>query len=214
MSKSLALSLGTLGVGGAGIGAAGAHLLKKTPEAPKVTFRDKYSKALLDTKSDDAIWTTKLNSLAGSSSTPKNAHLVKAKSEKGTKENDAKDSLKKGCEEIYSKPADSKDDFQDFKSFCSFNNGDKIASGKVLVSADTDLDTHWSAFNSSSRDNLYEGFKAIFDAKGSSASANNWKSAMLGKCKEIATDIFEGSIPNFDTFCTKSGTSGAGGAVA
>ncbi|AEW45658.1 hypothetical protein MHC_04000 [Mycoplasma haemocanis str. Illinois] len=213
MSKTLFLSLGTLGAGGVGLGVVGIHYWNKTPEAAKVAFREKYGKALLDTNSDDGIWTTKLNFLATSSSNPKNSHLVRAKAEKnGGKENEAKASLKRGCEEIYSKSIDGEDDFHDFRSFCSFNNGDKIPGGKTLVGADTDLSSHWNTFNSSSRENLYKGFREIFDARGNDANANNWKTKMFEKCKGIASDIFEGSISNFDTFCTKAGTVGGVGA--
>ncbi|AEG73313.1 hypothetical protein MHF_1063 [Mycoplasma haemofelis Ohio2] len=212
MGKSLALTLGTLGVGGAGIGAAGAHLLKKTPEAPKVTFRDKYSKALLSDDINDAIWTTKLTALSDSASNPKHPDLVKAKSDKkqGNKEKEAKDALKKGCYEIYSRSVEGQDDFSDFKNFCSLNNGDKIDSGKVLVDADGDFTSHWSTFNAANRDSLYKGFREAYDSKGSSESEGQWKSKMLQKCKEIAKDIFDDPISDFNTYCTKTKNANAG----
>ncbi|AEG72834.1 hypothetical protein MHF_0562 [Mycoplasma haemofelis Ohio2] len=199
MSKSLALSLGTLGVGGVGLGAAGIHHFRKGDSASEVTFRTKYSKALIS-ESDDATWTAKLGVLEKSSLTPKNAHLVKAKGEKDK----GKLALKEGCMEIYSRPVDSVDDFNDFKNFCSFNNGDKIADGKELANAESDFSSHWEAFNKISKEDLHFALREAYDIKGNSADASGWKAKMLEKCKEISSDIFDGSISNFDTFCVKN----------
>ncbi|AEG72839.1 hypothetical protein MHF_0567 [Mycoplasma haemofelis Ohio2] len=204
MSKSLALSLGTLGVGGAGLGAAGLHYWKNTPTSPKVTFSVKYSKALLNDETGDDIWTSKLTALALETSNPKNPHLIRAKEEHKSNEKDrAKVSLKQGCQAIYSKSVDSRDDFDDFKNFCSLNNKDKISKGKSLVSAAGDFDTHWSTFSGAKRDDLYGGFKEIHDGKGSEATDNNWKDKMLKECGKISEDIFDGEIVDFTKFCTK-----------
>ncbi|AEG73346.1 hypothetical protein HF1_10090 [Mycoplasma haemofelis str. Langford 1] len=201
MSKTLALSLGTLGAGG--FGAAGVYYFKNTPESPKETFRTKYSKALIG--EDDSIWDSKLSALESSSSNPKNRNLIQAKSEKnGGKKDEAKASLKRGCHEIYSNPVNGSDDFSDFKNFCSFNNKDKIASGHQLVDGEGDFTTHWDTFNSAGKDTLYGGFKEIHDSKGNSADAEGWKGKMLKECKKISEDIFEGEITDFTRFCTKA----------
>ncbi|CBY92981.1 hypothetical protein HF1_09730 [Mycoplasma haemofelis str. Langford 1] len=192
-----------LGLGFAGLaGASGAGYLgwKHISNDPKESFKSKYSLAVDGFLNDDATLTKKLTSLNGDAATPKHPDLLEAKKHKtANKDADAKASLKKGCSEIHNKPIDS-EFFDDFKNYCSFNNGDKIEASKSVVTDNGDFTNKKDAFNGKSADQLQKGFK---DIEKPTSSDTTWQAAMLSECKKLASEIFEGEIPNFKEFCTK-----------
>ncbi|AEG72652.1 hypothetical protein MHF_0376 [Mycoplasma haemofelis Ohio2] len=192
------IGLGFAGVAGAsGAGYFGSQLVMGEP---KETFKSKYADAVKGFLDSSTTLNKKLDVLGKSTSDPKHTELIAAKNhKKGTKDKEATESLKRGCSDIHNKPIDS-GFLEDFKNYCSFNNEDKIESGKSLVSANTDLEGKWSVFSQKSAQDLHEGFKAI--SKSSSAD-ENWKGKMLSECKKLAVEIFQGEIPNFKEFCTK-----------
>ncbi|AEG72642.1 hypothetical protein MHF_0363 [Mycoplasma haemofelis Ohio2] len=203
MSLPAKLGLGFAGVAGAsGAGYLGSKLIKGES---KETFRTKYSKAIIDTTKDSDTWSKKLTALADTNSSPKNSKLVQAKQAKTTNSGSNDTSLlRQGCEEIYSKEIGNDHDLQDFKNFCSFNNEDKIASGKELIKSKEDFSSHWDSFKGSNKESLYGGFKQVFEQKGNNATDNDWQQKMWDECKKIASDIFFEEIPNFTSFCTKA----------
>ncbi|AEG73315.1 hypothetical protein MHF_1065 [Mycoplasma haemofelis Ohio2] len=197
--------LSKVGLGFAGLtGVSGAGYLgfQQLAKDPKESFKSKYALAVKDFLSNDATLTKKLNSLGGDSSSPKHPDLVNAKKLKGeSKVTDATASLKKGCEDIHNKPIDS-GFFEDFKNYCSFNNEDKIEGNKTFVAASGDVASKQQAFSNKNLDQLQKGFTGIAKPAGSPADTN-WQNSMLTECKKLATEIFEGEIPNFKEFCVK-----------
>ncbi|AEW45667.1 hypothetical protein MHC_04055 [Mycoplasma haemocanis str. Illinois] len=207
VSKSLMLSLGGLGiagVGGVGIGLVGVYYLNKGTETPKVTLSTKYDKALINFNSDDVIWNSKLSTLETQSSIPKNENLIKAKNEKKAGNVDAaKAFLKSGCRDIYSKSPESKDDFNDFKNFCSKLYLDQISGGKVITEI-ADLDNKWDTFKGKTDDHLSGEFRKIHESKKSSTTEpTDWKQLVLAECQKLSSSIFVGEVKGYQEFCFK-----------
>ncbi|AEW45165.1 hypothetical protein MHC_01495 [Mycoplasma haemocanis str. Illinois] len=139
MGKGVYFSLGTVGAGGLGIG--GLISLKSwqshEKEKSKVitSIRDKYSTALLNTKSDDTLWEKKYEALGTYS--PQNNILRNASSKKKGNNPNKKEIqklLKSGCEEIYSSDSDNSHNFEDFKTLCSKTNENASKAGKSWIS--------------------------------------------------------------------------------
>nr|WP_014272315.1 hypothetical protein [Mycoplasma haemocanis] len=185
----------------AGVSCAGYFGLKSLNT--KESFKDKYELSVKSFFDDTATVNRKLESLKKEASHPKHPDLQNAKQKKkDQKEDEAKFAFKKGCKLIHSEPIGSPY-FDDFKNYCSFNNGDKIESGKTLVDKNTDFDGHWNSFNQKAVKDLQEGFLDIHKTKSQNVD-NAWKGKMLGECKRLSTEIFSGEIPNFKEFCTKA----------
>ncbi|AEG73311.1 hypothetical protein MHF_1061 [Mycoplasma haemofelis Ohio2] len=130
MSKSLALSLGGLGVAGSGVGG----LLVFKPWEPKaITFADKYKHAFLDTSKNDTSWDSKYAALK-THSLKKRPSLVKASEEanKGSSANEAEARrlMREGCKAIYESPFENSEYEGDFKTFCSKTNEEASDSKK------------------------------------------------------------------------------------
>ncbi|AEG73348.1 hypothetical protein HF1_10110 [Mycoplasma haemofelis str. Langford 1] len=200
------MSLSKVGLGFAGLaGVSGAGYLglRNLSSESKESFKTKYALAVKDFLSDDTILGKKLTSLSASgASTPKHKDLVSAQEhKKANRENEAKTALKRGCSDIHDKPVDS-DFFEDFKNYCSFNNGDKLEQGKTVVSANGDFTSKWTSFNGKSSDELQKGFKTI-NKPTDGASNTTWQATMLAECKKLSLEIFEGTISNFVEFCSK-----------
>ncbi|AEW45660.1 hypothetical protein MHC_04010 [Mycoplasma haemocanis str. Illinois] len=199
---SLLLKAGLGFVGLAGVSGAGYLGLRKFSEAPKESFKSKYSLAINGFLSNDATLDKKLTALSVDSTNPRHLDLLNAKKhKKDNKDADAKESLKKGCLDIHNKALDS-GFFEDFKNFCSFNNGDKIDASKSVVTENGDFTNKKDTFNGKTSDQLQKGFKEIAKPSGTSPDTK-WQEAMLSECKRLALEIFEGEIPNFKEFCTK-----------
>ncbi|AEG72653.1 hypothetical protein MHF_0377 [Mycoplasma haemofelis Ohio2] len=122
MGKTLALSLGGLGAGGAGIGG----LLALKPWESEETFATKYKHALLDTSKDSDSWKSKYEELK--TKDPAHPTLKKAATEakKNPSSNEvaAKQLLREGCKAIYESPYGDSKYKDDFKKYCSRNNKD------------------------------------------------------------------------------------------
>ncbi|AEW45145.1 hypothetical protein MHC_01395 [Mycoplasma haemocanis str. Illinois] len=208
---SLPTKIGLVVAGVAGISGAGYLGSKFIKTESKETFRTKYSKAIIDTTKYEDTWGKKLTALAETNSSPKHSKLIRAKQEKTANSGADTSLLKQACEDIYSKEIGNDNDLQDFKNFCSFNNEDKIASGKELIKNKADFSSYWDEFKSSNKESLYRGFKSVFEQKGSNATEKDWQQKMLDECKNIASDIFSEEISNFTSFCTKSSTQASSG---
>ncbi|AEW45186.1 hypothetical protein MHC_01600 [Mycoplasma haemocanis str. Illinois] len=142
MSKLLISSLGMVSAGGIGIG---GYLLFNPSENKKfTTFKEKYSKSLLDLsgKSDETIWNTKLTALK--SQTPNHPSLKEVsavvKEERG--EEKAKPLHKETCQKIYDSPSNNQSYFEDFKKYCSKLIGDLITGD--WVSQESSADSKWN----------------------------------------------------------------------
>ncbi|AEW45154.1 hypothetical protein MHC_01440 [Mycoplasma haemocanis str. Illinois] len=201
MTLPAKIGLGCVGVVGiSGVGYLGSNLIKNEP---RETFKSKYSVAIKGFLDNSTTLNKKLEALEKSSTDPKHPELIAAKNhKKGSKNKEAEESLKRGCKDIHNKPVDN-GFLEDFKNYCSFNNEDKIETGKSLVASNSDLGNKWSSFNQKTVKDLHEEFKDINKpANGSADEA--WKGSMLSKCKKLAAEIFKGEISNFKEFCIKS----------
>ncbi|CBY93001.1 hypothetical protein HF1_09930 [Mycoplasma haemofelis str. Langford 1] len=200
MSLIPKLGLGFAGL--AGVSGAGYLGFRKLSQEPKESFKTKYSLAVKGFLSDDAALGKKLEALGNDSSSPKHPDLISAKThKKAGKAEDAKTALKKGCADIHDKPIDS-GFLDDFRNYCSFNNGDKLGSNKTLVASDADLANKKEAFKNKGADQLQKGFKNI--GKPAEASSDtSWQKAVFSECTKLSTEIFEGEISNFMEFCSK-----------
>ncbi|AEW45168.1 hypothetical protein MHC_01510 [Mycoplasma haemocanis str. Illinois] len=117
MSKVIPVSLGFIGIGGAGIG---GYFLSKSGESKNITiptFREKYEKSLLsfDGSTDEKLWESKFTTLK---SGYKNHPGLKAIT---TTSNDskAKSLHKEVCKKIYDSQSNNQNYFSDFKKYCS-----------------------------------------------------------------------------------------------
>ncbi|AEG72739.1 hypothetical protein MHF_0463 [Mycoplasma haemofelis Ohio2] len=200
MSLPMKMCLGCAGA--AGVSGAGYLGYKLLPQ--KETFKSKYSLAVDGFLSNRTIIDKKLGILKEADSNPKNEDLKIAKQKKkDSRDEEARTAFEKGCKAIHEEPTDSQY-LDDFKKYCSFNNGDKIVSGKSLVSEKANFDNHWNSFNGKTLDGLQKGFVEIHKSKKDAAD-DSWKEKMLGECKRLSDEIFEGEIPNFNDYCTKDG---------
>ncbi|AEW45679.1 hypothetical protein MHC_04115 [Mycoplasma haemocanis str. Illinois] len=194
------LGLGFVGI--VGVSGAGYLGFRNFSSKSKESFKSKYNLAIKGFLSDDSILGKKLDALSGDSSSPKHPDLIAAKThKKSSKVEDAKAALKRGCSDIHDKTIDS-DFFDDFRNYCSFNNGDKLGSNKTLVAEEGDLSGKKDTFKNKSLEKLQKGFKNISKPSDSGADTE-WQKAMLSECKKLSTEIFEGEISNFVEFCTK-----------
>ncbi|CBY92386.1 hypothetical protein HF1_03780 [Mycoplasma haemofelis str. Langford 1] len=142
MGKLLPASLGAVGAGGAGIG--GYMLLNPSENQKVITFKEKYSKSLLDLSEnkDESIWKTKLTSLK--SQTPNHPDLreVSAVAKGDGGEDKAKPLHKEACRKIYDSPSDNQSYFEDFKKYCSKLIGDLIT--ETWISSESSSDSKWN----------------------------------------------------------------------
>ncbi|CBY92483.1 hypothetical protein HF1_04750 [Mycoplasma haemofelis str. Langford 1] len=199
MSAPLKMCLGCAGL--AGVSGAGYLGWRSLPT--KESLKSKYQLAVKGFFDDTTTINKKLEALKEESSQPKHPDLQIAKQKKKDKKADeAKSAFEKGCKSIHEESIDSLY-FDDFKNYCSFNNGDKIETGKGLVDKDTDFDSSWDGFKQKGEGDLQEGFQDIHKTKGQNVDAT-WKGKMLTECKRLSTEIFKGEIPNFKEFCTKT----------
>ncbi|CBY92521.1 hypothetical protein HF1_05130 [Mycoplasma haemofelis str. Langford 1] len=193
------------GLGFAGLaGASGLGYLgvKQFSSEPKETFKSKYALAVKGFLNDDKVLGKKVDALNQSSASPKHTDLLEAqKQKKASNDAGAKEALKRGCSDIHDKAIES-DFLEDFKNYCSFNNEDKIETGKTLVADKNDFTNHLNSFKGKKVEELQAGFKSI-KKPSEDSSDETWKEAMLGECKRLSKEIFEGEIPNFKEFCAK-----------
>ncbi|AEW45159.1 hypothetical protein MHC_01465 [Mycoplasma haemocanis str. Illinois] len=121
MNKLIPASLGLVGAGSLGIG--GWIAFKPKMINP---YKEKYKTAIIEEKS--SLWETKFLALKGKS--PINEKLKKAA---GTSESEdiRKGKHKEGCREIYESSTQDSKYLDDFKQYCSKNNGDVLSSGWI-----------------------------------------------------------------------------------
>ncbi|AEG73350.1 hypothetical protein MHF_1102 [Mycoplasma haemofelis Ohio2] len=122
MNKLVPVSLGALGAGG--LGAGGWALSRSKVIDP---YSEKYKFAILKDE-DRTLWEEKFKLLA--SATPSHETLKKASGSQGD-ESSRKANHKKGCHEIYGLSTKDTKYLEDFKKYCSKNNGDVMGSGWI-----------------------------------------------------------------------------------
>ncbi|CBY92330.1 hypothetical protein HF1_03220 [Mycoplasma haemofelis str. Langford 1] len=217
MSKSLALSLGGLGAGAAGVGG----LLTFKPWETQETFATKYKHALLDTSKDSDSWNNKYTALK--QATPKHPKLLKAVSEskKSPSPNDAeaKKLMREGCKAIYESPHEKSEYLNDFKKYCSktnqeastnttWNTDNVTTSGSGTNKWDTSL-TSLKSHNFSQKGNLVEALvKLKEDIKEKSTFEQTHRERLKNWCDKVKTETFMGSdsleFKNQDLYCKGS----------
>ncbi|AEW45208.1 hypothetical protein MHC_01710 [Mycoplasma haemocanis str. Illinois] len=208
MSKLIFASLGTLGAGAAGVG--GWIVFKSGQSKRIVTFKDKYSQALLDGKADDTTWTKKYEELKKTS--PNHPKLREAfeKTKASEDEARAKELLKEGCSSLYSLSVEDSKHFSDFKSFCSKTNSDVSGDGKWIEEAISNNKNKWDASLESLQKyegelnqelaNLKQGIQS-----NSGTFPEDKKTALKNWCDSVKSSIFEGKdtvvFKNQESFC-------------
>ncbi|AEW45668.1 hypothetical protein MHC_04060 [Mycoplasma haemocanis str. Illinois] len=127
MNKAIPIVLGSVGVGGLGIGSWVFY-------RPKVTdpYKEKYRFAILKDE-DSVLWDKKFKLI--SNANPTHKVLQKAAGSDGD-ESFRKSRHKKGCHEIYESSVKDDKYLDDFKKYCSKNNEDVIGSGWISEGTD------------------------------------------------------------------------------
>ncbi|CBY92407.1 hypothetical protein HF1_03990 [Mycoplasma haemofelis str. Langford 1] len=209
MSKLIPASLGALGAGGLGVG--GLMVLKPWQSESVVTFKDKYSQALLDDKVDATIWTKKYEELK--KTTPNHPKLVEAfeKTKAPADEARAKELLKEGCLAIYSLPVENSKHFSDFKSFCSKTNADVSENKDWISEAVSNNKNKWdTALTSLKSHDKGELDRELAKLKAgiqnnSETFPEDKKTLLKGWCDSAKSSIFEGRdsvvFKNQESFC-------------
>ncbi|AEW45205.1 hypothetical protein MHC_01695 [Mycoplasma haemocanis str. Illinois] len=215
MSKLIFASLGTLGAVAAGVG---GWMVFKSGQAERiVTFKDKYSQALLDGKADDTTWTKKYEALKKTS--PNHPKLREAfeKTKAPADEARAKELLKEGCASLYSLSVEDSKHFSDFKSFCSKTNSDVSGDGKWITEnvsqSKNKWDTALDALKKYDPKTKGELDRKLVDLKegiqsNSDTFPEDKKTTLKNWCDAVKSSIFEGKdtvvFKNQESFCKES----------
>ncbi|AEW45226.1 hypothetical protein MHC_01800 [Mycoplasma haemocanis str. Illinois] len=212
MNKSVLLSLGVVGAGGAGIGGFLAFRPSSSKEAV-TTFATKYKSAILnfkDNSPDTSLWNAKFKSLSGKQ--PTNERLKDAASKVSTSENEAKNLYKQGCEEIYSHSIKDQTYFNDFKNYCSKTvkeglKGEWINGAKGAADDWKPSLTALKEYESKTKGPLHKDFEEIKKSLTSADFTDDQRGKLKALCDIIGTEIFEedtSRVKNAKSFCIKS----------